>query len=80
MRPEPPALVKGRHFALEIIILCVRRYLRYALSLRNLEEILAERNVDVDPRYHSALDPMLCTRTQSALSPRVAKDKWILAG
>jgi transposase-like protein len=26
----------------------VRRYLRYALSLRNLEEIMAERNVEVD--------------------------------
>jgi len=49
MRPEPPALFKGRHFVPEIIILCVRRYLRYALSLRNLEEIMAERNVDV---YH----------------------------
>jgi len=40
MRPERPALFKGRHFAAEIIILCVRRYLRYALSLRNLEEIM----------------------------------------
>lgn len=48
MRPEPPALFKGRHFAPEIIILCVRRYLRYALSLRNLKEIMAERNVAVD--------------------------------
>lgn len=45
---ERPALFKGRHFAPEIIILCVRRYLRYALSLRNLEEIMAERNVEVD--------------------------------
>src|SRR5690348_412257 len=48
MRPERPALFKGRHFEPEIIILCVRCYLRYALSLRNLEEIMAERNVDVD--------------------------------
>jgi transposase, IS6 family len=48
MRPERPALFKGRHFAPEIIILCVRRYLRYALSLRNLEEIMAERNIEVD--------------------------------
>jgi hypothetical protein len=40
-------LFKGRHFEPEIIILCVRRYLRYALSLRNLEEIMAERNVHV---------------------------------
>src|SRR5207302_5137658 len=48
MRRERPALFKGRHFEPEIIILCVRRYLRYALSLRNLEEIMAERNVRVD--------------------------------
>jgi transposase-like protein len=48
MRWERPALFKGRHFEPEIIILCVRRYLRYGLSLRNLEEIMAERNVCVD--------------------------------
>ncbi len=48
MRRDQPALFKGRHFEPEIIILCVRRYLRYALSLRNLEEIMAERNVHVD--------------------------------
>ena len=48
MRRDRLALFKGRHFEPEIIILCVRRYLRYALSLRNLEEIMAERNVHVD--------------------------------
>src|SRR4051812_37580958 len=48
MRQDRPALFKGRHFEPEIIILCVRLYLRYALSLRNLEEIMAERNVHVD--------------------------------
>jgi transposase-like protein len=42
------SIVQGRDFEPEIIILCVRHYLRYALSLRNLEEIMAERNVDVD--------------------------------
>ena len=48
MRRERPALFEERHFEPEIIILCVRRYLRYALSLRSLEEIMAERNVHVD--------------------------------
>jgi IS6 family transposase len=48
MRRERPALFKGRHFEPEIIILCVRHYLRYALSLRNIEEIMAERKVNVD--------------------------------
>src|SRR5436305_6392731 len=48
MRRERPALFKGRHYELEIIILCLRRYLRHALSLRNLEEIMTGRNVEVD--------------------------------
>ena len=32
----------------EIILLCVRWYLRYALSYRDLEEIMRERNLTVD--------------------------------
>src|SRR5881275_2645787 len=39
---------KGRHFEAEITVQCVRRYLRYRLSLRQLEEIMAERNLSVD--------------------------------
>ncbi len=48
MRRKRPALFKGRHFEAEIIVLCVRWYLRFGLSLRNLEEIMAERNLSVD--------------------------------
>src|SRR5215471_1527453 len=48
MRPNRPALFKGRHFEAEIIILCVRWYLRFGLSFRNLEEMIAERNLHVD--------------------------------
>ena len=36
-------LFGGRHFDREIIILCVRWYLRYKLSLRDLVEMMAER-------------------------------------
>jgi transposase-like protein len=39
---------KGRQFEPEIIVLCVRRYLRFSLSYRNLEELMAERNLAVD--------------------------------
>ena len=39
---------KWRHFQGEIILLCVRWYLRYALSYRNLEEIMIERGLSVD--------------------------------
>src|SRR3954447_25909686 len=48
MRRNRPALIKGRHFEAEIIVLCVRWYLRYPLSFRQLEEIMAERNLSVD--------------------------------
>ncbi|MGI9074101.1 MAG: IS6 family transposase, partial [Bryobacteraceae bacterium] len=48
MRKSRPAVFKGRHFEPEIIILCVRRYLRFSLSYRNLEELMAERNLAVD--------------------------------
>jgi transposase-like protein len=38
-------LFKGRHFEREIIVLCVRWYLRYKLSLRDLVDMMAERGL-----------------------------------
>ncbi|WP_258086095.1 IS6 family transposase [Xenorhabdus bovienii] len=43
---------KRRHYPVDIIAQCVRGYLAYALSLRNLKEIMAERGIAVD---HSTL-------------------------
>jgi transposase-like protein len=40
-------LFQGRHFNAEIITLCVRWYVTYKLSYRDLVSIMAERNVDV---------------------------------
>jgi IS6 family transposase len=48
MRTNRPALFKGRHFEAEIIILCVRWYVRFSLSYRDLKEIMAERNLAID--------------------------------
>jgi transposase-like protein len=42
------ALFRGRHFEDVIIILCVRWYLRYSLSYRDLEEMMVERGLLVD--------------------------------
>src|SRR5213082_2344966 len=39
---------KWRHFEAEIILLCVRWYLRYSLSYRDLEEMMLERGLQVD--------------------------------
>ncbi len=43
---------KRLHYPVDIIAQCVRWYLAYALSLRNLEEMMAERGIVVD---HSTL-------------------------
>ena len=50
MRERQSALFRGRHFRSEVIILCVRWYLRYPLSYRDLEEMMAERGLSVDIR------------------------------
>ncbi|WP_081470381.1 IS6 family transposase [Photobacterium profundum] len=43
----------GRHFPSEIILQSVRYYLSYKLSYREIEEVLAERGINVD---HSTLN------------------------
>src|SRR5882762_6013820 len=40
-------LFAGRHFERNVIILCVRWYLRYKLSLRDLVEMMAERGLSL---------------------------------
>jgi hypothetical protein len=44
MRESWPALFRV-HFRSEVIVLCVRWYLRYPLSYRDLEEMMAERRI-----------------------------------
>ena len=48
MTRKRPALFRGRHFEDVIILLCVRWYLRYSLTYRDLEEMMAERGLSVD--------------------------------
>jgi transposase-like protein len=40
-------LFAGRHFDRDVIILCVRWYRRYKLSLRDLVEMMAERGLSL---------------------------------
>jgi transposase-like protein len=40
-------LFEGRHFDREVIILCVRWYLRFKLSLRDLVEMMSERGLSI---------------------------------
>ena len=45
---DTPSPFKWRHFEGEMILLCVRWYLRYALSYREVEELARERGLSVD--------------------------------
>ena len=61
MTNKRPTLFRGRHFQDEIIVLCLRWYLRYSLSYRDLEEMMAERGLSLDhstiARWVSTLRP-----------------------
>lgn len=46
---------KRLHYPVDVIAQSVRWYLAYSLSLRDLEEMMAERGLHVD---HSTLSPL----------------------
>ncbi len=41
-------VIKRLHYPLEVMLVCVRWYAAYPLSLRHIEEMMAERGVAVD--------------------------------
>src|SRR5512142_2599816 len=69
---------KWRHFESEIILLCVRWYLRYALSYRDLEELMRERGLQVDHtticRWVQHYAPELEKRSRPHL--KATNDSW----
>src|ERR1041385_4988604 len=69
---------KWRHFQAEIILLCVRWYLRYSLSYRDLEEIMLERGLHVDHttiyRWVQRYAPELEKRCRPHL--KASTDSW----
>jgi transposase, IS6 family len=69
---------KWRHFQPDMILLCVRWYLRYALSYRDLEEMMAERGLSVDHttiyRWVQQYAPELDKRCRPHL--KATNDSW----
>ena len=69
---------KWKHYAGEIILLNVRWYLKYALSYRNLEEMMAERGVKVDHttimRWVHQYSPEIEKKIRRYLKP--TNDSW----
>jgi transposase-like protein len=47
MMASDPDLFKGRHFDRQVIVLCVRWYLSYKLSSRDLVNMMDERGVEL---------------------------------
>jgi putative transposase len=48
LNPAVARVLKRLHYPLDVILTCVRWYVAYPLSLRHLEEMMAERGVSVD--------------------------------
>jgi len=83
-RPGPPARMPsgfdGFRFPPEVILLAVRWYLRYGLSYRDLEELLAERGIEVDHvtvyRWVQRFTPLLIGAARPCR--HLAGDRWFV--
>jgi transposase, IS6 family len=71
MRRERPTLFKRRHFEAEIIVRCVRWYLLYPLSFRQLEELMSERNLNCRSRHNLAVGSTLSAGADRRSSPEI---------
>ena len=75
-----PAAFTGFRFPPEVILLAVRWYLRYGLSYRDLEELLAERGIEVDHvtlyRWVQRFTPLLIDAARPGR--HAAGDRWFV--
>src|SRR6202043_1726488 len=62
LAPSVAGLFKWRQFEPEMILLAVGWYLRFSLSYRDVEELLAERGLRRS-RHHLEVGPALCPGT-----------------
>ena len=87
--PGPPVRIHsefdGFRFPPEVILLAVRWYLRYGLSYRDLEELLAERGIEVDHvtlyRWVQRFTPLLIDAARPARhrpARHLAGDRWFV--
>jgi IS6 family transposase len=81
---RPPVMMlsgfNGFRFPPEVILPAVRWYLRYGLSYRDLEELLAERGIEVDHvtlyRWVQRFTPLLIDAARPCR--HVAGDRWFV--
>ncbi|MBF0196535.1 MAG: IS6 family transposase [Planctomycetes bacterium] len=65
---------KGSHFPKDVILLCICYYLRYKLSLRDLEEIMRDRGIDVD---HSTIGRWVLKYSPEIIRKAMHKKKTV---
>jgi IS6 family transposase len=83
-RSRPPVRMSsgfaGFRFPPEVILLAVRWYLRYGLSYRDLEELLAERGIEVDHvtlyRWVQRFTPLVIDAARPVR--HAAGDRWFV--
>ena len=74
---------KGHHFEKDIILTSIRWYLAYALSYRDIEELMAERGVKVDHstlnrwviKYSAKLETVFTKRYKKSIGSRWRMDE-----
>ncbi|WP_378956279.1 IS6 family transposase [Pelosinus sp. sgz500959] len=71
-------LFKGKHFESEIIMLCIRWYLKYPLSYRMLVEMMQERGLNLTHttimRWVHQYSPIISEKIRKHLQP--TNDSW----
>jgi transposase, IS6 family len=76
----PRSAFTGFRFPREVIVLAVRWYLRYGLSYRDVEELLAERGITVDHvtvyRWVQRFTPLLIDAARPCR--HTPGDRWLV--
>ena len=76
--PLPRSVFAGFRFPSDVIVAAVRWYLRFGLSYRDVEELLAERGVEVDHvtiyRWVLRCTPLLAEAARPCR--RAVDDRW----
>jgi transposase-like protein len=77
LNPAVARVLKRLHYLLDVMLMCVRWYVAYGLSVRNLEEMMAERGIQVD---HSTVHRAIKRRTRPMLGFKTFRCARILLG
>src|SRR5215469_1136435 len=74
MVPRRPKVFQKRQFEPDVIVTCVRWYFRFSLSLRDVEELMAERGLSVDHttiwRWTQLYGPEVHRRLRGNIKPK----------